>query len=225
VQPIIQTGSWVSIYGSNLANNTADWTGLIDNGQLPTSLGGVSVTIDGKPAYIYFVSPGQINLQAPTAAAGDVQVVVINNGANSAPIKVRLQNYAPAFFQWGANKYVLTTRYPDNSYVANPSIGPGFVAAHPGDVLVLWATGFGPTSPLQAPGVLASGVHNVVQPVTVTIGGMPATVIGAALSPGLAGVYQIAIQLPNQLSSGDVPLKATVGGFNTPDNVYLFVAQ
>lgn len=223
VQPNIQAGSWVTIYGSNLANSTLDWTGLINNGQLPTSLGGVSVTIDGQPAYLYFVSPGQINLQAPAAASGDVQVVVTNNGMSTAAVKVHLGTYAPAFFQWGPNQYAVTTRYPDNAYVGNPSIGVGFVAAKPGDTLILWATGFGPNDPPQAPGFVTSGAHNVAQPVTVTVGGMAATVVGAALSPGLVGVYQIAIQLPVSVPTGDVLLKASVGGSNTPDNVYLFV--
>jgi hypothetical protein len=49
VQPNIQAGSCVVIYGSNLRTCTADWTGLINNGQLPTSIGGMSVTITGKP--------------------------------------------------------------------------------------------------------------------------------------------------------------------------------
>lgn len=178
----------------------------------------------GKPAFVYFVSPGQINVQAPAAAAGDMSVVVTNNGLSTAPVKVRFEDYAPAFFQWGASQYAVTTRYPDNAYVANPSIGKGYVAAKPGDVLILWATGFGPTTPAQEPGVLASGTHNVSQPVTVTVGGASVSVIGAALSPGLVGLYQIAIRLPDSLPAGDVLLKATVGGFNTPDNVYLFVA-
>jgi uncharacterized protein (TIGR03437 family) len=109
--------------------------------------------------------------------------------------------------------------------VDNPSIGTGFVPAKPGDTLILWATGFGPNDPPQAPGLITSGAHNVAQPVTVTVGGMAATVVGAALSPGLVGVYQIAIQLPNSVPSGDVPLKASVGGSNTPDNVYFVVGQ
>jgi uncharacterized protein (TIGR03437 family) len=183
------------------------------------------VTFDGQPAFPYFVSPEQIDLQAPAVPSGDVQVVVTNNGASTAPTKVRMENYAPAFFQWGANPYAVATRYPDNAYVANPSIGGSFVGAKSGDKLVLWGTGFGPTDPEQTPGMLLSGPHNVAQPVTVRVGGIPATVLGAALSPGLVGVYQIAIQLPNQLPTRDVSLKASIGGSNTPDNVYLFVAQ
>jgi uncharacterized protein (TIGR03437 family) len=198
---------------------------LINNGQLPVSVGGVSVTFDGQPAYVNFVSSGQINVQAPSDASGDVQVIVTNNGVSTAPVKVHVQDAAPAFFQWGASKYAVTTRYPDNALVANPSIGTGFVPAKPGDILTLWATGFGPTTPLQIPGVLTGGTHNVSQPVTVTVGDLKASVIGAALSPGFAGLYQIAIQLPDSTPTGNVLLKAKVEGFSTPDNVYLFIAQ
>jgi uncharacterized protein (TIGR03437 family) len=225
VQPNIQKGSWVAIYGSNLSDSTADWTGLIDSsGQLPTSVGGVSVTIDSKPASVYYVSPGQINVLAPDIAAGDVPVVVTTRGVSTAALKVHAGNAAPAFFQWGASQYAVTTRYPDNALVANPSIGAGFVAARPGDILTLWGTGFGPAAPVQPTGVLTSGLHNVAQTVTVMVGGTSAPVIGAALSPGFAGLYQIAIQLPGSLPAGDTLLKAAVGGMNTPDNVYLFIA-
>src|SRR4029077_18361866 len=117
-------------------------------------------------------SPGQINLQAPAAATGDVQVVVTNNGMSTAPVKVHLGTYAPAFFQWGPNQYAVATRYPDNAYVGNPSIGAGFVAAKPGDTIILWETGFGPTDPSQASWLVTSGAHNLAQPVTVTVGGM-----------------------------------------------------
>jgi hypothetical protein len=65
-QNTIQPGEWISIWGSNLAGGTFIW-----NGDRPTSLGETSVEIDGRPAYLMFVSPDQINLQAPddTAAA------------------------------------------------------------------------------------------------------------------------------------------------------------
>jgi uncharacterized protein (TIGR03437 family) len=195
-----------------------------DSGRLPTSTGGVSVTIDNKPAYVYFVSPAQVNVVVPDIAPGDVPVVVTTNGVSSAALKVHAGTQAPAFFQWGASQYALATRYPDNALVAKLSIGAGYVAAKPGDVLILWGTGFGPTDPEQPPGMLTVGIHNVSNPLTVTAGGVPVTVLGATLTPGLAGLYQIAIQLPNSVPAGDTLLKLVVGGSNTPDNVYLFIA-
>jgi uncharacterized protein (TIGR03437 family) len=151
-------------------------------------------------------------------------VVVTNNGQSSAAGTATAATYAPAFFQWGPTKYALITRYPDNAYVANPSLGPSYVAAAPNDVLILWATGFGPTSPVSAAGAENIGSHLITGKITVTVGGVPATVVGAALSPGLAGVYQVAIQLPADVPSGDVLILATVEGASTPTNVYLFVA-
>jgi uncharacterized protein (TIGR03437 family) len=71
----IHPGEWISIYGSNLASSTAVWTG-----NFPASLGGTSVTINGKSAYLWFVSSGQINAQAPAdTATGTVPVVVTNS--------------------------------------------------------------------------------------------------------------------------------------------------
>jgi uncharacterized protein (TIGR03437 family) len=99
------------------------------------------------------------------------------------------------------------------------------VAAKHGDLLILSGTGFGPTTPPQNPGLLTSGTHNLAQQVTVTVGSVSANVVGAALSPGLAGVYQIATRLPDSVPSGDVLVKAKVGGFATPNNVDLFVAH
>jgi uncharacterized protein (TIGR03437 family) len=225
VQPNIQAGSWVAIYGSNLASTTADWTGLITNGKLPTSVGGVSVTIGGKPAFIYAVIPNQVNLQAPDVATGDVEVVVTNQGADSPPFKVHLGGAAPAFFQLGASKYAIATRYPDNALVANPSLGTGFVGAKAGDILTLWATGFGQTTPVQPSGVVTNNAPTVAQTVTVTVGGIAAEVIGAVLSPGFVGLYQVAIRLPSGVPTGDVLIKTSVAGLSTPDNVYLFIVQ
>jgi hypothetical protein len=75
---IIEAGSWISIYGSNLAGATARW-----NGDFPISLGGTSVTINSKSAYLWFVSPTQINLQAPDdSATGTVIVTVTTPGGS-----------------------------------------------------------------------------------------------------------------------------------------------
>ena len=61
-------------------------------------------------------------------------------GQSTEPVKVHVGTAAPAFFQWGAGQYALATRYPDNASMANPSLGAGFVAAKPGDILTLWGT-------------------------------------------------------------------------------------
>jgi uncharacterized protein (TIGR03437 family) len=224
IQDTIQSGSWVAIYGTDFSVITRDWTDAITGGRLPTALSGVKVTIDGKPAAVYFISPTQINVQAPNATVGTVQVVVTNTGQVSDPATAQVRTYAPAFFQWGASKYAVTTRYPDNAYIGGPSLGQQWLAAKPGDTLILWATGFGPTNPQVPPGITVSTAAFTTAPVTVVIGGVNAPVLGAALSAGLAGVYQVAIQIPPGITAGDARIQATIAGFSSPDNVYIYVS-
>jgi uncharacterized protein (TIGR03437 family) len=228
-QPYIEAGSWVTILGSNLANTFPGqtWTGNdIVNGNLPTSLNGVSVTIDGKPAFVEYVSPEQINVQSPSdAASGAVYVVVNNNGALSAPATVQLQPAAPAFFTYGGTDYVAASLYPDYAAVGNPAVVPGATPAKPGDILMLWGTGFGATNPLTAPGVVVSGTPLLAATPTVTVGGVPVTVLGAALASGSVGLYQVNIQLPSTIPSGPVALQASVNGQQTQAGALLFVTS
>src|SRR6185437_14862852 len=88
--------------------------------------------------------------------------------------------------------------------------GAATVPAKPGDVLILWATGYGPTMPAAPLGasVPASGGYPTASAPTVTINDLPATMYGAALAPGSAGLYQIAIQVPTTLADGDWPIQA-----------------
>jgi uncharacterized protein (TIGR03437 family) len=229
-QPGIAAGSWVMIEGSNLAN-IADpgrtWRpNEILNGQLPTSLDGVGVTIDGKPAFVGFISQHQINVQAPDdTALGPVAVVVTNNGSASAPATAQLQAYAPALFQWNATNYATTTRYSDGAIVSNPSAMPGSVSAKPGDTLILWGTGFGPTQPATPSGLLVTAASPAVSMPTVTVGGVSVNVIGVTISPGTVGVYQIEIQLPQSIGLGDQPVLASIGGGQSAVGVNLFVVN
>jgi uncharacterized protein (TIGR03437 family) len=225
VQDKIQAGSWVSIYGSDLTLFTEDWTRALaaSGGRLPIAVDGVKVTIDGKLAPVHYISPTQVNVQAPDSISGEVPVVVTFNGTSSAPFTAQAQAYAPAFFQWGTSKYAVATRYPDNQYVGGPILGSQWTAANAGDVVILWATGFGPTTPPIPAGMVVDRVSNVTAPVSVTVGGINAPVVGSALSAGLAGVYQVAIKLPMGIPPGDAPIKATVGGISTVDGVSLFV--
>jgi uncharacterized protein (TIGR03437 family) len=225
----IESGSWVTITGTNLANTNPGRTWRTDEiveGKLPATLDGVSVTIDGRTAFVEYISPTQINVQAPTdGSTGAVSVVVTNNGAVSAAGTAQLQVFAPACFQYSSSGtlYAIATRYPDNTLVGNPATTPGTVAAAPGDVLILWATGFGPTNPATAAGTVVAGAPAVATLPSVTVGGTPVTVIGGALSQGFEGLYQIAIQLPASVPVGLSAIRASVGGYTSPAGVNLFV--
>ena len=96
----IAAGSWFTIFGSNLSSSTRIWRdNEFVNGKLPTALDGTKVTVNGKPAAVYFISPGQINAQAPDdTATGNVNVVVTTEGGDSTPVVASMQQAAPAFF-------------------------------------------------------------------------------------------------------------------------------
>jgi len=217
-QPGVAANSWVTIQGTNLASKTDDWSNSIVNGALPTSLDGVSVTMGGKPAYIYFISPGQLNVLAPDVPAGPIGVTVTTAAGTSTAFSTTASAYGPAFFPWPGNQVVATRT--DYSYAAKAGTfaGSTTVPAKPGDVLILWATGFGPTMPPAPSGVSvpASGSYPTASAPTVTVNNTPATVYGAALAPGSAGVYQIAIQVPTTLADGDWPIQASIGGVASP---------
>src|SRR5579863_2888079 len=88
----IQPGEFVTIYGVNLASGIFNWSG-----NFPLTLGGTSVQINGKPAYLVYVSPGQINLQAPDDTATGTVPVVVTTAAGSTTSMVTLSPFAPSF--------------------------------------------------------------------------------------------------------------------------------
>jgi uncharacterized protein (TIGR03437 family) len=224
-QPGIAPGSWVTITGTNLASSTRTWRAdEIVNGQLPTQLDNVSVTINGKSASVYYISPAQLNVQAPDdSATGPVNVVVTNNGATSAAFSATLAEVSPACFLW-AGKDPVATRYPDNVDVGPAGLFSGVTTtpAKPGDVITLWTTGLGPTNPATPSGWVVSTAAPTVDVPSVTIGGVPAQVLGAAVSPGSAGLYQINIIVPS-LPNGDQPIVVQAGGVSSPPGPVLSI--
>lgn len=222
----IQPGEWVSIFGSNLASGTAAW-----NGDFPTLLGGTSVTIDKRPAYLSYVSPGQINLQAPDdTAVGTVDVVVTTGGGSTASTVI-LAQFGPSFSLLDG-KHVAgiilrgdgSGSYGGGAYdIVGPtgsSLGYKTVAAKAGDVIELFGVGFGPTSQAVPAGKAFSGAAATTNSVQLLINSIPVTPAFSGITS--AGLYQINIvTLPAGLGTGDLSLQATVGGVHTPTGVVI----
>ncbi len=224
-QTPLAPGGFASIWGSNLASKTADWGNAVVDGQLPTQLGGVTVTIGGIPAYLNYVSPVQINVLVPNASLGAVQVTVSNGGSTSPPFTVTLAQYSPVLFQWG--KYAVAT-HADFTGCGKPGLIAGYTTtpAKPGDWIVLWATGLGPTGATLGRLAPLSPTYYTA-PVSATVAGLNAAVYGgaAAQSPGFAGLYQVAVQIPAGVPDGDAAVRVTVGGVQSPDNVLITVQR
>jgi uncharacterized protein (TIGR03437 family) len=224
--PGVTPNAWFTLKGCLLASTTDTWSNAIVGGILPTTLDGASVKVGGQSAYVYVISPGQINVVAPNIAAGATTVTVTNAAGTSAPFNATAQIFGPAFFLW-SGVYAAATRTDYTLAVKNGTFpGATTVAAKPGDVLILWGTGFGPTNPAAPVGVqIPPNSYPTANPVTVTVGGVPATVYGAALAPGYAALFQVAIQVPPSLADGDYPVVATVSGASSPNTTLLTVQR
>ena len=216
----IQPGEWISIYGTNLASGVATWTG-----NFPTSLGGTSVTIDGRLAYLWYVGPTQINLQVPDDSTTGSVPVVVTTAAGRATGTVTLARFAPSFnlldTKHVAGIIIRTDgsgAYGGGTYdIIGPtgtSLGYPTVAAKAGDTVELFGVGFGPTDPTVPAGAPYVGSAPTTNPVTLLIG-------NKSLSPFFAGetsagLYQLNVTIPAGLGSGEISLQASVGGAQTP---------
>ena len=210
----ITSGSWVALFGTNLApaGDSRQWNASTEivNGKFPTSLDGTSVTVNGKAAAVGYISPTQLNIQPPDdTAVGPVQITVTTKaGGASTPFTANYAQFAPGLFP--ATTPYIAAQHVDNSYVGGYG---GATPAKPGEVIVLWGTGFGPASPPVAAGQVFSGASKLANPVTITIGGQPAAVDFAGVVG--AGLVQINVHVPNSINNGDAPVVVTVGGVST----------
>lgn len=220
----VAAGTYISIYGTNFAaaGFLDTWSNSIVGGALPTKLDGVSVSIGGAAAYISALTPTQINVLAPSLGTGSMPVTVTTSSGTSTAFTATALAAQPAFFLWPGNAVVAT--HLDYTYaVKNGTFQAFTVPAKPGEVIILWGTGFGPTTPAAPSGQVVSGGPCMVNGVTVTVGGASAPVYGVALASGLAGLYQVAITVPASLANGDYPVIASVNGQQSPTGVILTV--
>jgi uncharacterized protein (TIGR03437 family) len=224
--PGIVPNSWFTITGTNLSATTRTWDNAIVNGQLPTTLDGVSVTVGGKPAPVFFISPTQINAVAPDVGTGSMQVKVNTaTGGESAAATVNSNTVDPAFFLWGG-KYPVATRQDFTLAVKNGTLGAPTTPAKPGEVIILWGTGFGPTTPPAPFGVqIPASTFPTANPVKVSVGGTDAEFFGAAMAPGFAGLYQVAIRIPASAADGDLSIVATVNGAQSPASTVITIQK
>lgn len=226
--PGVVSGSWTTIFGTNLATETRDWTGAIDAaGNFPTSLGGVSVTIDGKAASINFISSGQINVQAPDLAGktGPIQVIVKNAAGESTPVSATAAKELPGLFLFtqAPKKHPAAVR-SDGVFIGPSALFQGVttVPAKPGDVVLFFGTGFGPTNPAVAPGKIFSGAAPLVDTVIMRIGGITANPSFAGLSG--SGLYQFNVTIPN-LANGEHAIEMLINSVPIQTGVVLTVQK
>jgi uncharacterized protein (TIGR03437 family) len=225
--PVIAPNTWVEIKGVNLApaGDTRIWQGSdFVGGKMPVQLDGVGVTVNGKAAYVYYISPTQVNvLTPPDAMPASAQVQVTNSGTTSAAFTVQAQAESPSFFVFYGGTYVAAT-HANGSLIGPTTLYPGLTTpAAPGEAVVIYANGFGPVSPAVVSGS-PSQSGTLSPPPAITIGGVAAAVAFAGLNV-TPGEFQFNVTVPASLGNGDFPIVATYGGLSTQAGTLIAVHQ
>jgi uncharacterized protein (TIGR03437 family) len=212
-------GSWAQVKGTNLSTTTriwaaSDFTGLGNN--LPTNLSGVQVNVNNQAAAVYYISPTQISFQVPAGITGTASVQVIANGQTSNSVTAAAATSSPGIFPviLGGTNYAAAVFNSDGKIAADPSNGPAFRNAVPGDAVQLYATGLA-ASPA---GTLVSTTF--LSGVTVTIGTITVQASAAALVA--VGEFQINFTVPQSFASlpaGLYPISISINGIPSPANI------
>jgi uncharacterized protein (TIGR03437 family) len=199
-------GTIVEIFGSSLASQTV----LNSVIPLPKNLGGTSVIIGGIEAPLFFVSPFQVNAQIPfeLAPGQPYQVIVNANGALTTPDSLQSTTAAPGIAS-------LPTGFANAQHSADSTSITEASPAKPGEFIILYLAGMGATDHLVASGASAptDPLARATVPPSVTLDSQPVQFFYAGLTPGLAGLYQINLQIPVDAKDGDLNLVVNQGEF------------
>jgi uncharacterized protein (TIGR03437 family) len=215
------SGSWIEIKGTGLATTTRTWAESDFTGgglTAPTSLDGVSVTVNNQRAAMFFVSPTQVNVQVPgDSFVGPVEVRITNPSGGTATLSAQKRAnapgmLAPASFNAGGRQYLVAV-FPDRFFVGRPNLIPGaeFRPARPGDNITAFGIGFGDVTPAVAPGVVVTQQNTTTLPVTLSFGQVPANITYRGLAPNFVGLYQFNFVVPD-VPDGDHQINMTLGG-------------
>jgi uncharacterized protein (TIGR03437 family) len=189
--------SFITIFGESLSYVTRAMSpDDLRAGMLPTVLigTGVQVLINHIPANIYYVSPTQVNVLAPVSlTTGPATIQLVNNGLAGPVIGIMLDAVAPAMFQ--VNGPAVLAAHLDGTMIT------GDTPARRGEVVVIYATGLGPTVPPAIPNRLPTSAASIARlaDFTVWLNGVPVPaerILYAGISPPYAGLFQINLRIP-----------------------------
>ncbi len=219
----VAPGQIIALYGVNLGPATLIQAGLGADGRLVKELSGMQFSFDGVPAPFVYSSFRQASVIVPYSVAGksSVKLQIRNSSGTSREIEANVTPTNPGLFtldSTGAGQAIAVKENGTLSSKENP--------ARRGEILVLYATGEGLTSPAQADGSVAvSPFAKPVESVSVTIGGQSAEVLYAGAAPGLtAGLMQVNVRVPVEVSAGNqVPVRLSVGQQSSPRGVNLAI--
>jgi uncharacterized protein (TIGR03437 family) len=221
----VAPGSIATLFGVQMSLGVAS----ASTTPLPTSLGGTTISFGSVASPMFYVSPTQLNLQVPWETPVGSVNVSLSVGQQTSSATVGVVAYAPGIYTLnasGSGQGVITNL--DYSWAAPAGSIPGVTAkpATPGGYIVIYCTGLGPVDAPPPTGVGGPGIPPTTTTTTpvVTIGGVAGTVQFAGLTPGAIGLYQINVQLPGNVPTGDsVPVSVSIGGASS-DTVTIAIA-
>ena len=235
----ISPGSWIEIYGCNLAPAATAWD--FNSLSAPTLLNGTSVTIGGTPAYLSYVSPTQVNALVPSGVATGAQQLAVKTATGSSNgfvVNVDQASpgfWAPAGLKLGGRQYV-GAFFKDGSGLVLP---PGAVLtgefagfpsrpALPGDAIVLYGVGFGPVFPDLPVGQVTQKTNTLGTTLDVIFGGAVGTLADltyAGLAVNSVGLYEFDLVVPAVVASNVTALTFNLGLTSSTQTLYIAVAN
>ncbi len=224
-------GSWIEIYGSNLAVDSRSWAGTDFTGvNAPTSLDGTSVTIGGQSAFVDYISNQQVNAQVPSNVAPGPQPVIVTTAVGSTPtVSLTINStepglLAPGAFNINGKQYAVAT-FSDGTYVLPPGAIQAVNSrrASPGDTIILYGVGFGGVTPPTPAGQIVQGSNQLTASLQISFAGTPAQLSYWGLAPSYVGLYQFNVVVPNVAANDFVPLTFSLGGVSGTQTLYIAV--
>jgi uncharacterized protein (TIGR03437 family) len=230
--PSIAPGTWIEIFGSNLAADTRQWAASDFNGiNAPTSLDGTKVSIGGQPAFIDYISSGQVNALVPSNVPTGLQQIIVTTAQGASPAYNVTVNaaepglLAPSSFNIGGIQYAVAL-FTDGAYAlpAGAIAGVASRPAKPGDVVTLCGIGFGPVTPTIPAGQVVQELNSLTLSLQMSVRGVTAPLSYDGLAPGFAGLYLFNVTVPN-LPPGTAALTFSLGGVPGTQTLYLSIGN
>ncbi len=229
--PAVAPGSWIEIYGANLAGDQRSWASSDFQGvSAPSSLDGTTVKIAGQSAYLDYISGGQINAQVPSnVPTGSQPLVVTTASGSTASYSVTVNGaqpglWAPSVFNVGGVQYV-GAQFPDGTFAMPPGAVAGVTSrrAKAGDTVSFYGVGFGPVNPSILAGQIVQQANQLVTVPQIFFGPAAATVTSAGLVQTYVGLYQFTVVVPSVTASDKVPVTFTLGSAAGSQTLFIAV--
>lgn len=200
-EALLSPGVMAAVFGQNLSNGSCS----ASSAPLLTTLCDARVLVGDKAAPLAFASSTQLTIQVPVELSpGPAQVLVEVQGRRSAAVGLTLLSHSPGIFTVEGNSRPAAVKQGGAPVSEqNP--------ATPGETVIVFAAGLGPTNPTAATGAPSPVASTTTQP-RLTIAGQAAEIFYSGLTPGFVGTYQVNLRVPASLAEGTHPLILEIGG-------------